>query len=560
MKKLLSSPLLFLLFSVSCISISQPIEAQSSNIPDVKVGGFTVHALSGWDIYKAGNYRYGPSIMRNKDGSLDAWFAAAGSSFQNDAITTNYTPLYSTSSDHSAVLIKSINVAAQKFTTTKPFFSIDINTPTWSRNGLDSITFTLYKWDTSYSKTLQGTPISTYRYTDLCDNQWIELRSNNNSATTTSDFFPAGSYLWTLSKGSTQAGVWFCSTTASGISQTSFKNGSAVTGCFQSALFYNSHELKYGYGNYWDQISYQHSTNNGKTWTIEKMVLKPTFGTEDQLSCCDPGVAKWGDYYYIGYTSTQNTAGIDNSVYVARSKSPSGPWDKWNGSGWGGTVVAPVIKYTGNHSSWGAGEPCMVIKDKMVYFYYSWNDNTTTTRLSMAPADSANWPALLKSYGTVINKTTIYGADHCDIKYCDSLKLFIAVHTADRMTANSKIYVWYSSNGRYFVNAGTLQGQLQGGLHNCGISGDEQGHMDIMQQQFISYAYGSSWGAWNTYFNPLQFAKNGVPVGIQSILTNQFDSKTPIYTLDGRKIGISSNSCHLQPGIYIINKKKVLIR
>ncbi|MDD4761044.1 MAG: hypothetical protein PHU66_09585, partial [Bacteroidaceae bacterium] len=231
MKKLLSSPLLFLLFSVSCISISQPIEAQSSNIPDVKVGGFTVHALSGWDIYKAGNYRYGPSIIRNKDGSLDAWFAAAGSSFQNDAIPTNYTPLYNTSSDHSAVLIKSINVAAQKFTTTKPFFSIDVNTPTWSRNGLDSITFTLYKWDTSYSKTLQGTPVSTYRYTDLCDNQWIELRSNNNTATTTSEFFPAGSYLWTLSKGSAQAGVWLCTTTASGISQTSFKNGSAVAGC-----------------------------------------------------------------------------------------------------------------------------------------------------------------------------------------------------------------------------------------------------------------------------------------------------------------------------------------
>jgi len=532
------------------------IDAQTTSAANVTVGGFTMQALSGWDIYKAGNYRYGPSIMRNHDGSLDIWFAAAGSSFQNDETVSGYTALYDASSDHTAILINKINIAAQKFTTTKPFFSIDVNAPTWSRNGLDSITITLYKWDTSYAKTLEGTPVSTFRYTALCDNQWVELRSNNNASTTNSELFPAGSYLWTLSKGSAYAGAWFCSKAAYGITQTSFQNGSIVSGCFQSSIFYNSHLL--GYGNYWDQISYQHSTNNGKTWTTEKMVLKPTYGTEDQLSCCDPAVAKWGNYYYIGYTSTKNTGGIDNNVYVARSKSPSGPWEKWNGSGWGGPSIAPAVKFTGNHSSWGAGEPSILIKDKMVYFYYSWDDGGVTTRLSMAPADSANWPALLKSYGTVINKTSIYGADHCDIKYCDSLKLFIAVHTASRMSANSKIYVWYSSNGRYFVNAGILQGPLQSYLHNCGISGDEEGHMDITKPQFISYAYGSSWGAWNTYFNPLQFAKNGIPVSIQKVTVTN-NTVYPIYDLNGRMVGTSANTKNLQSGIYITNKKKVLI-
>jgi hypothetical protein len=30
---------------------------------------------SGWDIYKAGTYRYGPCFIINDDGSIDAWFA-----------------------------------------------------------------------------------------------------------------------------------------------------------------------------------------------------------------------------------------------------------------------------------------------------------------------------------------------------------------------------------------------------------------------------------------------------------------------------------------------------
>lgn len=33
---------------------------------------------TGWDIYTGGQYRYGPSIIVNKDGSVDAWFAAPG--------------------------------------------------------------------------------------------------------------------------------------------------------------------------------------------------------------------------------------------------------------------------------------------------------------------------------------------------------------------------------------------------------------------------------------------------------------------------------------------------
>ena len=39
---------------------------------------YSITADAGWDIYKAGTYRYGPSIIINDDGSIDAWFAASG--------------------------------------------------------------------------------------------------------------------------------------------------------------------------------------------------------------------------------------------------------------------------------------------------------------------------------------------------------------------------------------------------------------------------------------------------------------------------------------------------
>ena len=31
----------------------------------------------GWQIYPGQGYRYGPSIIANKDGSVDMWFAAS---------------------------------------------------------------------------------------------------------------------------------------------------------------------------------------------------------------------------------------------------------------------------------------------------------------------------------------------------------------------------------------------------------------------------------------------------------------------------------------------------
>ena len=123
-----------------------------------------------------------------------------------------------------------------------------------------------------------------------------------------------------------------------------------------------------GRGGQWDWISYRHSPDGGKTWTDEKSVLQPTPDSPDFYSCCDPGVVKFGEYYYIGYTSTVNVNGTDNNVFVARSKNIDGPYEKWNGNGWGGRPEA-IIDFTGNPDRFGAGEPSFVVLGDTLYFY-----------------------------------------------------------------------------------------------------------------------------------------------------------------------------------------------
>ena len=109
-------------------------------------------------------------------------------------------------------------------------------------------------------------------------------------------------------------------------------------------------------GSQWDWIRYRHS-EDGVNWSSSEVVLKPTPGSLDSCSVCDPGVIYFNDYYYLAYTGTNdvNRNGYNNSAFVARSENPDGPFEKWNGEGWGGDPV-PMIEHTGDPSEWGIGE------------------------------------------------------------------------------------------------------------------------------------------------------------------------------------------------------------
>jgi len=140
-----------------------------------------------------------------------------------------------------------------------------------------------------------------------------------------------------------------------------------------------------------------------------------------------------------------------------------------------------------------------VVVGDTIYFYYSWNDAGTTTRVATAPANHPDWPGQLTYRGVAMDKSTIAGADHADVKYREEIGKFQAIHTADRMSEKGYLVIWQSDNGIDFEKVGEVRNQLMPGMHNCGWSGDGRGHIRKGVPQFLSYAYGvGSWGKWKT--------------------------------------------------------------
>lgn len=433
---------------------------------------------SGWDIYSGGAYRYGPSIIINDDGSIDAWFAAPGAAYGKNH------ELYNENGVTTAEGIVGDKTVAQKFTADIPFWGMSVTSPNWNGNSC-GLTLSLYTWNETYNETVSQMPIATDRFDEYADGANLILSKE--------DKFPAGTYLWVLSEGKTDhSGVWLAEGNVDGI--TSYRDGSPINGNWKARWT----EEKTTGEIFWDQASYQHSTDGGRTWSEEVMTLLPTEFSSDHFSVCDPAVAYWNGYYYIGYTSTENPGMTENYAYVARGRNPDGPWEKWNGNGWGGNPE-PVVVFDGTPTQFGAGEPSMVVLDETIYFYYSWCDGPVTTRVATASTSDPNWPANLVHHGTAIDKGEFDGADHSDVKYRDDIGKFQAINTASRMSANGYIMLWQSDDGLKFEKIAEIRDNIMPGCHNCGWSGDLQGHIRPGQQQYIAYAYGiGTWGVWNT--------------------------------------------------------------
>jgi hypothetical protein len=255
----------------------------------------------------------------------------------------------------------------------------------------------------------------------------------------------------------------------------------------------------------WDYLFYRHSPDGGKTWTTEKSVLAPTPDSADFYSCCDPGIVRFGGYYYLAYTSTVIEGGVDNDVFVARSKNLDGPYEKWNGNGWGGKP-APIIEYTGNSESYGAGEPSMVVLNDTLYLYYTWRDGELNhTRLSVADAKNENWPETLEYKGVAIDHI-VGDTDSADVKFIDDYGKFIAVSTASRFTTDSYIKVYMSNDGVKFHESYFLKTNTIHNLHNCGITSREDGHIRLSDNVYLSYAYGEEFGTWSTRIQEVKFS------------------------------------------------------
>ena len=272
----------------------------------------------------------------------------------------------------------------------------------------------------------------------------------------------------------------------------------------------------------YDWVTWRHSDDGGATWSSEEVAISPSHDSPDTLSTCDPDVFYYGGYYYIGYTSTINKKGkgICNSVFLARSKTPDGPYEKWNGSGWGGDPV-PIIYFDGLEIGWGSGEPSFVVVDDVLYIYNTKDSYSGVpaririTEVRTADLTQENWPANLSLRGisgirTDTGEESEYqyrDSDSWDVAYLEESKKFIAVATNRRFKYNSCILYFESNDGIHFTRVSELNTNVVARCHNCGIMADGQGHIKEGDPMMIGYAYagsaGSRWGVWATRFAPL---------------------------------------------------------
>lgn len=253
----------------------------------------------------------------------------------------------------------------------------------------------------------------------------------------------------------------------------------------------------------WDWIAYRHSPDGGKTWGVERMVVTPTLGSHDDFSCCDPGVVYFNGYYYVGYTTTMNKKGVCNNIMVARSKTPEGPYEKWNGSGWGGSTPEPIITHDASHDFWGVGEPSFIELNGTLYIYYTHSMGSIEyCMVATADARDENWPATIQKQGVACVKKT----DSLDIKYVEDWGKFIAVSTGDRMGENSWLAIYESDDGMRFELVDATRENTFPGLHNAGISSRPNGHINLAEDAdklCVIYAYGRQWASWNTRVQPI---------------------------------------------------------
>lgn len=243
----------------------------------------------------------------------------------------------------------------------------------------------------------------------------------------------------------------------------------------------------------WDYIRYLHS-NDRIDWSEEEIVLRPTKNSKDQCSVCDPGVIYFNDYYYLGYTSTSDydRNGYDNSVFVARSKNPDGPFEKWNGNGWGGDPE-PIIEYDGDPDGWGVGEVSFVIKDKVLYIYYTYNNNKVFA-LHTARADlTENWPETIRDKQIAIEEK---GFDAAEIVYVEDIDMFMLFGITDSFTSGSRLEAMQSEDGLNFTDIDIIDCYIDEYSLGMGVEKDKNGHVRTGEELFIGYGFGYVWSQW----------------------------------------------------------------
>ena len=267
-------------------------------------------------------------------------------------------------------------------------------------------------------------------------------------------------------------------------------------------------------------ITYRRSSN-GTSWpSTELAVLTPTSGGRDSAGVCDPSVVQLGGYYYMAYSGWASPKRTMNDVFVARSRSAAGPFQKWNGNGWAPFGPQPVVSHV--DQGYGAWAPSLVVKDGLLHLFYASTSPSgqqgtgpgTVTQMHLRVADVSGrsgatemWPERLDYQGVAITLPGETKPDGTgsgavpDIKYMDAFEEFIAVGAGDPYADSAHPTMWESRNGLSFGKALAIRGSWEQRAGDVELRGDERGHLigKVDPGNFLSYTVSDPLGLAGRY-------------------------------------------------------------
>ncbi len=175
----------------------------SGTAPEREIGLYTqALAFSGVSVYQQGRLRenYAPCMKVTLTETSDAPFGPI-----TDPVKVDF---YSGTADGNQLLLKN-DLFAIQFAPAAPFYKLTVGAPSYS-NDLGNLTFTLYRWDTNLTKTLQGEPVCPVKefvnYPDVNEGLTMECFPDTHAS------LPAGEYVLSITNTSEtseeQVGLW----------------------------------------------------------------------------------------------------------------------------------------------------------------------------------------------------------------------------------------------------------------------------------------------------------------------------------------------------------------
>ena len=243
----------------------------------------------------------------------------------------------------------------------------------------------------------------------------------------------------------------------------------------------------------WDHIRYS-TSSDGTHWSPPAQILR-TSDAVNERATCDPSVVRFnsgdGEYYYLFYSG--NKTNMQTANFVARSKSPFGPFLKltirgtWESNPPDPKIILSPLHAAPENSNWyGLGQPSLLSKDGKLYQWYT--DTTSEYPSNQVPriclsvsSDPGNWAT---------GQATNVIAGSVDVKYDPPTHRFFMFGLGNQHIQRTYLTVRSSKDGVTWSDPTTVipAGSMPAFAHNVGVSGTATGDLN---RNFLMIAYGA---------------------------------------------------------------------